>query len=189
MIARELNAEFVEWVNGVNENAFEQSGAHSGDHGDFLATVTALDADDRRQYTPAMERFAKFLKQADKYPALDFGGALMNSENTIQNHDQPPRKIIVIEDLPPLSTSALRQEFQRLVRAYLDSPRTAYPLVFIVSDFSDDFSIDNSDASFLTQRVTGDRRGGEGDNSSGALHLYSIFSPGLLQHSFVQKIT
>lgn len=173
----ELDYEIVEWVNGMNENALEAD----DDQG-------ARDDDDRRRYVPAMERFALFLKQADKYPALEFGDVVNNTCLSSGASAAASRKVIVVEDLPYLSTSAMRLEFQRLLRQHLDSARTSYPLVLVMSDFSDDHSVDANDARFLQQSFDTGRRAGSATGGD-AMHLYSILPPDILRHHYCKKIT
>ena len=124
-----------------------------------------------------MQQFSDFLKQAEKYASLTFGDAPSTPNAT----SQP--KVILIEDIPFLSTPSLRREFQQRIRTFLDSKRTLYPLVFIISDFFED------PEAFDTRKGTNYSSSSFSSMGSQALHLRDLFPQDILLHHYVRNIT
>ncbi|KAI8802346.1 Rad17 cell cycle checkpoint protein-domain-containing protein [Cladochytrium replicatum] len=137
MLSRELDFEILEWINPVNPSRRKAPEFASQEY----ITTTSLS-----------QKFQDFLFQASKAPTLQFLGT-EPTPSTINSNGSPDtdskRKIVLIEDLPNATQSNMREACHAAVRRYASSSRTAFPLVFIVTDI-----------------IAGDGRRGGGGSSS-----------------------
>ncbi|KAJ3084411.1 Cell cycle checkpoint protein rad17 [Quaeritorhiza haematococci] len=154
MLSMELGFEIVEWVNPINVNTIVSMEDVAADEEERRDDGNGYYRSIPNRYTSITEKFREFLDCARKRPSLVFQG-LPVAGNDSQPHKQqlnnptlsssapsssssstrtPPRKIILVEDLPNITNLTTRKAFHSAVRSYLDSPRSVFPLVFIISD-------------------------------------------------------
>ncbi len=102
-----------------------------------------------------IDHFQEFLESSTRRKTLAFGGEPVKT-----------KKLILIEDLPPVLHSSVAQKFQAGIQTFLDEP-FSWPLVFIVTDvlFNDPDS-----------------------NLGGAISVKNLFSPQILASRHVSRI-
>ncbi|TPX33630.1 hypothetical protein SmJEL517_g03579 [Synchytrium microbalum] len=115
VLASEMRIEILEWLNPFNNNLFE--GTEDGEYTHSYESIT--------------QRFTQFLERADKYPSLTFESS---SQTSIPQQVTQSRKLILMEDLPNVSNDKTRAVVHSAVRAFANSRRSKFPLVFIVSE-------------------------------------------------------
>ena len=74
-----------------------------------------------------MQKFIRFVAKASKFPSLYLEGG----DSAVPKN---PRKVILIEDFPNLTSFDTRQQYHACLREYLSSNAATVPLVFVVSD-------------------------------------------------------
>ncbi|KND01073.1 checkpoint protein rad24 [Spizellomyces punctatus DAOM BR117] len=128
-LSKEMNFEILEWSNPINTNMIKLN------EDDMHADV---DEDRRWQagYISLTRQFQNFLASASKTPALTFVSSASLNAETIPTHSPSAttRKIILVEDLPNVAHLSTRTALHTAIRAYIRSPRSQFPLVFIVTD-------------------------------------------------------
>ncbi|KAI8815552.1 Rad17 cell cycle checkpoint protein-domain-containing protein [Fimicolochytrium jonesii] len=142
MLAKDMALEIVEWSNPVNTNAMNLDAQEPLREGDYRRPYPG-------QYLSLSGAFKDFLGAAAKTPALSFHPgttAASDAEDSDRQFYPSPSslpipkvrsntpKIILIEDLPNVSHLATRSAIHSAIRSYVRSPRSRYPLVFIVTD-------------------------------------------------------
>ncbi|TPX72282.1 hypothetical protein SpCBS45565_g00702 [Spizellomyces sp. 'palustris'] len=128
-LSKEMNFDILEWSNPVNTNMIKlnEDDVHA-------------DADEDRRwqagYVSLTRQFQDFLASASKTPALTFvsSASLSAETTTIHSPSAPTRKVILVEDLPNVAHLSTRTALHTAIRAYIRSPRSQFPLVFIVTD-------------------------------------------------------
>ncbi|RUS21356.1 Rad17 cell cycle checkpoint protein-domain-containing protein [Endogone sp. FLAS-F59071] len=153
MLSVEMHFDIIEWSNPYNENLLT-GGAGTG--------VTRDDEGGRNHedYVPVLRKFQEFLSRAHKYPSL----VMTDSLDTIStaNRSLPAslptndslsnsRKLILIEDVPNISSLPVKKLFHSILRSFLCSPRFRYPIALVLSDASVHHAAD-TDLSSLAQR-------------------------------------
>ncbi|KAI8920140.1 Rad17 cell cycle checkpoint protein-domain-containing protein [Powellomyces hirtus] len=133
LLSRELHFEVSEWSNPVNTNAMNVSAEdHHGAGRGYGAGYFSL-----------TRSFPEFLAAASKTPILSFRSTTVMSTDAkpelSSSSPENDRKIILIEDLPNIANDDTRKAVHGAIRSYLRSPRTRYPLVFIVTDTTSDY--------------------------------------------------
>ncbi|RUS31460.1 Rad17 cell cycle checkpoint protein-domain-containing protein [Jimgerdemannia flammicorona] len=137
MLSMEMNFEIIEWSNPYNENSL--TGGAKGDD---------EDGRDREDYIPVLRKFQEFISRANKYPSLIMSSSSLSDHTTTvtdvflplspptsgQRPPPSPRKVILIEDIPNISSPPVKTLFHSILRAFLRSPRCRYPIVLIISD-------------------------------------------------------
>ncbi|KAJ3178162.1 Cell cycle checkpoint protein rad17 [Geranomyces variabilis] len=166
MLANELRYEILEWNNPINSNAMNVSN-ESNDH--FSG----------ESYFSLVRAFQDFLASASKTPALSFESSSTASLGSSSQQPAPQpecndhdRKVILIEDLPNISNITTRNAIHSAIRTYVRSPRTRYPVVFIVTDA-------------VTSDPTADRR----DTDRDIITIRTLIPPDLLNANLVKQIS
>ncbi|BGP51970.1 RFC checkpoint protein Rad17 [Rhodotorula kratochvilovae] len=118
VLAREVDAEIVEWREGTN---------------------VQLAADEPRD--SLVHRFTSFLTRAGMAPALDFGPdpsdpspASSSSSSSVPPPAPHARRLLLLEDLPNVSHYPTKLALRSALSQYLSSPRVTAPLVVVVSE-------------------------------------------------------
>ncbi|KAJ3164878.1 Cell cycle checkpoint protein rad17 [Irineochytrium annulatum] len=118
--------------------------------------------DKRSGWTPTDEKtpmqiFVEFLNVSRKTPCLQFESlSVKDDEATTGATNTNGPKIIIIEDLPNVSNVHTRSAFQTCLRDYINSPRSLYPVVIILTDTptsSDKSWVNNSNELPITFRT------------------------------------
>lgn len=85
-----------------------------------------------------VRQFQDFLASASKTPALTFVNTTTTS--AIMRDSLPrtakERKVILVEDVPNVGHTSTRSAIHTAIRTYVRSPRSRYPLVFIITETS-----------------------------------------------------
>ncbi|GAA6051572.1 hypothetical protein JCM3770_003478 [Rhodotorula araucariae] len=115
VLAREIDAEIVEWREGTN---------------------VQLAADEPRE--SLVHRFTSFLTRAGMAPALDFGPDPSDPSPSSSSNAPPlaphARRLVLLEDLPNVSHYPTKLALRSALAQYLSSPRVTAPLVVVVSE-------------------------------------------------------
>ncbi|KXS19422.1 P-loop containing nucleoside triphosphate hydrolase protein [Gonapodya prolifera JEL478] len=131
VLAHEMDLELVEWVNPVDDASFDSR--LFSDEGSWHSDWGSIDDSNRS----AMGKFVEFLRQVDKYPSLAFttvDDELGPTGTPALTPSRPRSRLILIEDLPNLSSSVVRSAFHSAISSYLSCPRSRNPLVLIMSN-------------------------------------------------------
>nr|KAJ3422286.1 Cell cycle checkpoint protein rad17 [Polyrhizophydium stewartii] len=154
VLSRELDFDIAEWENPVNTNPFESVwNRHERSSSDGAPARFGPD------YVPVMLRFQEFVASATKAATLSFSpvGPPLGGTNALnvlgtsalqqhlpplpasaaQNARRARRKIVLIEDWPPLGSPSSRAALHHSLRLYMASTAAVFPLVLIISDVSD----------------------------------------------------
>ncbi|TPX43520.1 hypothetical protein SeMB42_g01284 [Synchytrium endobioticum] len=118
VLASKMGIEMLEWFNPYNMNQFGENDVEN-------------EGDERRQYESITKRFAQFLERADKYPSLVFEST---TQTCIPLKATNKPKIILIEDLPNVANNVTRTAIHTAIRSFARTPRSKFPLVFIISE-------------------------------------------------------
>ncbi|KAJ3136641.1 Cell cycle checkpoint protein rad17 [Geranomyces variabilis] len=162
MLANELRYDILEWNNPINSNAMNVSNENHGD-----------------SYFSLIRAFQDFLASASKTPALSFesstnalAGSSSQQPVAQAEFSENERKVILIEDLPNISNLTTRNAIHSAIRTYVRSPRTRYPVVFIVTDA-------------VTSDPTADRR----DTDRDIITIRTLIPSDLLTANLVKQIS
>ncbi|KAJ3035707.1 Cell cycle checkpoint protein rad17 [Rhizophlyctis rosea] len=121
MLAIELHLELLEWINPMNTNSITSVYAEEEDQ--------LNRANGTSSYMSVSRKFSEFLGQAGRGPTLS-----MTTDASANAPSRSTGKIILVEDLPNVTNLPTREAVHSSIRAYAHSPRSTYPLIFIVSD-------------------------------------------------------
>ncbi|ORX92916.1 Rad17-domain-containing protein [Basidiobolus meristosporus CBS 931.73] len=128
LLSEDVCFEIIEWINPI---WFSQGDVHVD--GTFDATIHLISIVHNSitsvESSRAIEAFEEFLVRSNKYPALS-----LQEETPSTSHNESQRKMVVIEDIPLLTSSTTKQHFHRALEKYILSPRFHYPLILIISD-------------------------------------------------------
>ncbi|KAI9329057.1 Rad17 cell cycle checkpoint protein-domain-containing protein [Obelidium mucronatum] len=129
MLSMELNFEIVEWINPINEFGLDTT----NDVDDFYSEDGSWQQPRHQQSsssTSVIQKFIDFIASARKTNALSFG-----SSESFTN-TKPTPKVILIEDLPNLSTHSSKSAFHSILRTHVFGGGGAdvHPIVLILSD-------------------------------------------------------
>ncbi|KAL7752824.1 RFC checkpoint protein Rad17 [Sorochytrium milnesiophthora] len=116
VLSRDLNFEIVEWINPIHSSSIQR-----------------LDEDYGQP--SSMAAFTEFLAAGNKYPSLVLEGGTQSG-----NADGNARKVLLVEDVPFMSSTTAKRRFNDAIRSYALSPRAQVPLVMIVSESSASFN-------------------------------------------------
>lgn len=112
-LCSEKNIEVCEWTNPVNENT-------------ILGQTHGISV-----YTPILAPFEQFLHQTKRYSSIEFSADGQNTRKFAR------KKLILIEDIPPLTDIYTKNSFHRIILNWLSNDKpNRHPVVFIVSDFT-----------------------------------------------------
>ncbi|KAI9092708.1 Rad17 cell cycle checkpoint protein-domain-containing protein [Phlyctochytrium arcticum] len=148
-LAKEMGFEIMEWSNPYNVNVLSEM----SDSGNRRNATDEFQP--RAGMVSITVQFQDFLASASKAPSLTFTNMPDAIDDYIPLPSSSPssdRKVILVEDLPNVSNATTRTGVHTAIRNYIRSPRTKYPIVFIISDstistFDDEFLSGRSDAS------------------------------------------
>ncbi|PVU93620.1 hypothetical protein BB559_003226 [Furculomyces boomerangus] len=217
LLAKELDCEVSEWINPVAIGKKENNQEFKKEELDDLKIS---------------QQFAYFLQQARKYSSLNFSDSNSTKTNeTLNNTDKKQnnlitkndasnnntnstelknaidkKKIILVEDIPNLTSGSIYNGFINAIRDFLRIPAyQSYPLVMIFSDSSpsDQLNFEQDEykrARFRNNNNTNNEnsgldfvnRNGNGKNSQGVWQMQSIYDilpTNILDSAYCQKLT
>ncbi|KAK9720091.1 RFC checkpoint protein Rad17 [Basidiobolus ranarum] len=147
LLSEEINFEIIEWINPI---------------------WTSRGSFDPEEPSRAIDTFEEFLIRSNKYPTLS-----LQEETSTPHCDDSRKKIVVIEDIPLLSSATNKQHFHRALEKYILSPRYHYPLILIISDTF----------------VRNDTDSYNGRFNQDFTSVCTIIPPSILKSPFVQRIS